>query len=137
MDIVKEAKEWLGTPFMHGQAVKGVGADCVQFPIALMKSAGKLPAEFKSIRYNQDWALHNEKSELLPQLEKYCIRIDNLDNLQSGDLLAYKYGKCVSHLGVYIGEGMIIHAVIRHGVTLSYMRDIANKFHSAWRVNSE
>lgn len=121
---------------MHGQAVEGVGADCVHFPVALLKSVGKLPEGFKQIRYNQDWALHNDKSILIEQLEKYCTRIDNLDDLQPGDLLAYKYGKCASHLGVYLSGGMIIHSVIRHGVILTYMNDMTNKFHSAWRPNN-
>jgi NlpC/P60 family putative phage cell wall peptidase len=36
MDVVREAREWLGTPFKHQGALKGVACDC----IGLIKAIG-------------------------------------------------------------------------------------------------
>ena len=40
MDVVKAAREWLGTPFIHQGRVKGVGVDCAGLIIGVAHELG-------------------------------------------------------------------------------------------------
>ena len=44
--IVTEALEWLGTPWFHGQSLKGIGTDCVGFIAGVGIKVGFLPYDF-------------------------------------------------------------------------------------------
>ena len=39
-DFLEEAHSWLGTPWKHNEACKGVGVDCVRFPYAVAIASG-------------------------------------------------------------------------------------------------
>lgn len=133
--IIDEFKSWKGTKWVHGQSCKGAGVDCVQLLVAGFKSLGLLPPIFKTIKYNQDYALHNSTSVLLLELKKHCHLI-SLDQIKAGDILVYKYDKTAHHTAVYIGNKKIIHSKIRQGVIESYLSDEQKNFVSAWRLNS-
>ncbi len=49
--IVHAAKGWLCTPYHHRACVKGVGADCAMFPLAVYKECGLIPAEYQPPEY--------------------------------------------------------------------------------------
>jgi cell wall-associated NlpC family hydrolase len=132
--LIEEAKSWKGTKWMHGQAVKGAGADCIQFIVAVYKELELLPKNFKTIRYNRDYALHNSDSALLREIKKYC-HIVSLSDLRVGDILLYKYDRCEHHAAIYIGNKKIIQSKLRIGVVESYLSDENNFFKSAWRLN--
>ena len=134
-DTVSIAKSWIGTRWVHGQSLKGVGADCIQFIISVAKESGQIPEEYKSIRYSQDWALHNSRSILLEEIQKLCIQI-SIEDIQVGDILIFNYGKCASHAGIYIGDRKMIHSKIRSGVIESGISRYMPRFNSAWRVYS-
>lgn len=38
--IVAEAREWIGTPYMHQARLKGIGVDCVGLPIGVCRALG-------------------------------------------------------------------------------------------------
>lgn len=130
--IIDEARTWLGTKWIHNQALKGGGADCSQFVIAVFKNVGLLPKTYKSIKYNRDWALHNSESKLLIEVKKYCKQV-NIKDLQAGDILLYKSGKCASHIAIYLGNDKLIHSKIRAGVVEAYIWEHKKDLVSAWR----
>src|SRR3989304_511778 len=70
-----ELDSWLGTKWRHMQSVKGHGVDCIQFPVAVAKVMGWLPADFKTIKYARDWATHNNHVILI-HLEKVAKKLD-------------------------------------------------------------
>jgi NlpC/P60 family putative phage cell wall peptidase len=125
-------ESWLGTPWVHGQALKGVGTDCVRFIISVAKAADWIPQDYKPPVYNQDWALHNEVSILELEIQKFAYKVS--PPFAVGDILLFVYGKCASHAGIYVGEGEMIHAYNRRGVVRSSLRHYTEKFHSAWRA---
>ena len=133
-EIINEARSWIGTKWIHGQALKGVGTDCVHFLIAIAKTFNWIPQNYKPPVYNQDWALHNEESILLKELEKFCYKIES--PFQVGDVLTFIFGKCVSHAGIYIGDNKMVHAYIRRGVVESSIEHYKKYFHSAWRIKN-
>ena len=128
--IIDILNSWKGTKWIHGQSLKGVGTDCIQFVISAAKELEWLPPDYQSVKYNRDWALHNERSILLEEINKFCDEIP-LNKIQIGDLLIFKFGKCAGHSGFYIGNNKIIHSKIRAGI-VEEVFNIKN-FHSAWR----
>jgi hypothetical protein len=53
-------QSWDGTPYMHGQAAKGVGVDCIRFVCAVLNELyGEQRASIP--RLPQDTAMHNPK----------------------------------------------------------------------------
>lgn len=136
--IIEEIRSWINPPtkWMHGVALKGYGADCIQFLVALAKVFKWLPDDFKTIKYDRDFALHNADSILLKEIENYCIRLEDRD-FQVGDILLFNFGRCASHAGIYIGDGKMVHAHIRAGVEEIDVNRIMDKFVSVWRFKGD
>ncbi len=131
--LVRECREWIGTKWAHGVALKGYKTDCVQFIVAVYQRLGLLDPAFRTRKYARDWALHNSESALLAELEKHAVKV-GLKEFRIGDIVVFRYGRCASHAAVYIGEGRIVHAVIRKGVIESPLSEYAARMHSAWRL---
>ena len=132
--LLQEIESWIGTPWIHGQSLKGVGTDCVRFICSIGKFAGWVAPDYIVPVYNQDWALHNTVSILETEIQKFARAVSR--PYQIGDVFLFVYGKCASHAGFYIGKGNMIHAYQRRGVIKSPVRHYMNKFHSVWRVNN-
>lgn len=139
MDLKEEICSWIGKRWIHGQALKTEGADCIQFIIAVSKTVGWLPKEYRSIKYAKDWAIHNDRSILKEEMKKYCVQVFtdnimlNLDKLQVGDIVLMVSGKTSGHAGFYIGDGNIVHAHIRNGITQEELKVYIDKIDSVWR----
>jgi cell wall-associated NlpC family hydrolase len=128
--IVAEAMTWRGTPYRHQGSVKGVGADCVWSLIRIYQAVGLVPLDFTPGNYSREWYFHKAEEIYLGGVEKFAKPTDAPG---LGDVALYKYGKCISHGAVIVGEGLIVHANRRVGkVELCEMRTHADKFHSYW-----
>ena len=96
--------EWKGTPYKHWCGVKGQGCDCIHFVARVYEEMGYGPFDIKP--YPRDWNLHNEEELLfngiLKQLPCDVLPIDI--PLQNGDVILYKFGKTISHSGIYFNE---------------------------------
>nr|WP_285442053.1 NlpC/P60 family protein [Candidatus Jettenia sp. AMX1] len=117
--------------------MKSEGADCIQFIVAVAKELGWLPADYKTIKYARDWSLHNNRSILLEEISKVCVevRFASLDELRAGDVLVFMNGQTSGYGGIYIGEGRMIHAHIRHGIQEDPVSRYQEKLNSVWRVS--
>ena len=76
-------------------------------------------------------------------VEKYCDKVP-LADIQPGDFLLYKYGRCVSHGGIYVGDGRIIHALVDYGVVMTDIDDVMfltpkgqSRLHGVYRFRKE
>lgn len=140
--IIKEINSWLGTPWKHGIALKGFGTDCIQFIVAVAKTLEWLPKDFETIKYKRDWALHNAHSILEEELGQYSSKVDisnidwnYLDNtLQTGDTLAFVFGKCASHVGIYMEDGVMMHCYVQDKVRMDWVFKYRNRLSSVWRI---
>lgn len=98
--LLAEARSWIGTPYRYGGTTKN-GADCSGFIMEVYrKVAGiKIPRSSR-------------------QQQNYCEAIDKED-LTVGDLIFFSSnasnGK-IAHVGMYIGDGQMIHASSSRGV---------------------
>lgn len=117
--VIEEALTWLDTPYHTMARVKGAGVDCVQFIIAVYENCGLVKHVDTGV-YSQEWHLHRSEERYLNGILLYCneVKVPRI-----GDIVTFKYGRCVSHAGIYIGDNKLIHAYIDRGVIISNMND--------------
>lgn len=104
--VVAEAMTWLKTPYHHRGRVKGAGVDCAQILIAVYSAVGIIK-EFETGYYPSDWMLHRSEEQYLGWINKYAHRVESP---LPGDIVLYKFGRCVSHGGIVVAWPVIIHA---------------------------
>ncbi|MDE6704032.1 MAG: C40 family peptidase [Muribaculaceae bacterium] len=118
--LVKAARTWIGTPYRYGGQSKS-GTDCSGLTMVLYKDVANL-------------ALPRTAA----QQAEYCFDIPQRE-LQPGDLVFFStssHGGKVSHVGMYIGGGKMIHASTSRGVIESSLDEkyYKNHYHSSGRV---
>lgn len=118
--LVKAAKTWIGTPYRYGGQTKS-GTDCSGMTMVIYKDVANM-------------ALPRTAA----QQAEYCFDIPQRD-LQPGDLVFFttsSRGGKVSHVGMYIGGGKMIHASTSRGVIESSLDEkyYKNHYHSSGRV---
>lgn len=128
-----ELQSWLGTKWVHNQACKGVGADCVQFIVEAVKNVNLLPKSYKTRKYDKDWAMHNARSILREEIFKVADKIDTKE-IQEGDIVLFMTGRTSGHLGVYLGNNQLIHSHIQNGVSIAEFNNVNTTIESVWRL---
>ncbi len=101
--LIDEARTWLGTPYRYGGKDKS-GTDCSGFIMQLYKTVTNVNVPRNS---RAQW--------------DYCEALDKKD-LAVGDLIFFSSknsGGDIAHVGMYIGDGTMIHASSSRGVTES------------------
>lgn len=115
-EIVRAAKEWIGTPYHHHGKVKGAGADCAMFPLAVYQGCGLLPCDYHPPQYSVQWHLHRSDELYLNELKRFCAEVAGPP--QPGDLAVFRFGRTFSHGAIVLKWPQIIHSYIPHGVLL-------------------
>jgi len=91
VDLCQYAKEFLGNKYVWGGSSLTNGTDCSGFTMSVYKKYGiKLP--------------HSSVSQ-----SQMGTKI-SLSEAKAGDLVFYAKGGTVNHVGIYIGNGQVIHA---------------------------
>lgn len=90
--LVADAKQFLGNPYVYGGNSLTTGVDCSGFVQQMMKRHGISVSRSSGSQYASDG---------------YSI---DKDQLKKGDLLFYGFNGVVSHVAIYIGDGQVIHA---------------------------
>ncbi len=122
--IADAAKTWLGTPHVNNARVKGIGIDCGMLCYAATEDAGLIKRDSIKVRpYSNEWHLHHSEEFFLEYIKTYCDPVDESE-LQPGDFLLYQFGRCISHAAIYIGDGVVCHAVVSQGVVLTGIDDV-------------
>lgn len=104
LDLVGEARQWLGTPYRYGGQDRD-GTDCSGLVMEVYRKVClvKIPRTTKT-----------QKS--------YCLEVAR-NNARAGDLFFFGSsvggGSDISHVGLYIGGGEMIHASSSRGVMVS------------------
>lgn len=120
--LMAEADKWLGTPYRYGGTARGKGADCSGFVTQVFSDALAIKLPRNSAR-QQQWCsvLRGGRSEMVP-----------------GDLVFFSSGKRggVNHVGLYLGDGKMIHSSSSKGVIVSSLDEAyyTRTYHSTGRV---
>lgn len=123
--VVAEARSWLGTPYHHMGRVKGAGVDCAMLPAEVYAACGLIPPQRIEF-YPMDWNLHRGSERYLAHVLAHACEVGSPE---PGDLVLWRYGRCLAHGAIVIAWPRIIHAAVRTGVVLddgespSLMRD--------------
>lgn len=105
-EIVTEARSWVGTPFKWQQATKGRGCDCKGLVAGVARNVGRPEGESVYALMQAEYRrvvpvdlLRKGLSDLL----------DEVTDMQPGDVLLMQTGGKAQHLGIYSGDGRMIH----------------------------
>lgn len=123
-EIAAAAQTWIGTPHVNNAKVKGVGVDCAMLLVGSLEDAGAMPANSIHVKpYSNEWHLHRSEERMLQQVQAHCREVA-AEEMRPGDFLLYQYGRCISHAGVYCGNGVVCHALVEQGVVLTDINDV-------------
>jgi NlpC/P60 family putative phage cell wall peptidase len=115
-NIVKIARDWLGTPYRHQASLKGVGCDCLGLVRGVYAEACGRPAESPP-PYSRDWAEAARRETLIEAAQRHLTQIDP-SAAKPGDVLIFRLrpGAMAKHCGIVSetasGQSLkMIHAV--------------------------
>lgn len=115
--IVAEARSWLGTPYHHQAALKGIGCDCIGLLKGIYAAFGgvvDLPAD-----YSPSWHVHRAEERLRDGLRRYGQEVPLL-SARPGDILLFGIGKGpAAHGALLIEPEIIIHAYAEAGAVIA------------------
>ncbi len=120
--VVRIARDWLGTPYVHQASVRGGGTDCLGLIRGIWRELyGGEPEATPD--YTADWGEYAGGELLLAGAERHLIA-ENGDQDRLGQVLLFRMraGAVAKHLGIVSGIGTVptfIHAYDRHGVVES------------------
>ena len=133
------AATWIGTPFMPNAAVKGAGVSCQKLVGSIYKESGVIGREFNIPEGPMDWS-HAHTDSLI---SAFMLLQGNFTAVEPvvaaalpGDLLGFKIGGCVNHVGVLItSEGKFVHCLRGPGVLFSNLKDASyqSRLEKLWR----
>lgn len=65
--------------------------------------------------YPADWHMHRDVERYLQQVLEYAVPTDTP---LPGDVVLYRFGRCVSHGAIVIEWPMVVHAFMREGAVV-------------------
>jgi NlpC/P60 family putative phage cell wall peptidase len=121
--IVAEARGWIGTPYVHGGALRGAGCDCLGLIRGVRRALGGVCPD-RVPPYPPGWALRGADEALRLALGAHLRPLPGDAALAPGQVLLFRLrpGAPAGHLGVLTEAGPVrrmVHAYDRHGVTES------------------
>ncbi len=130
------ADSWIGTPFVPNGRVKGHGVSCQMLAEAVYQECG-LDFDYRAPEANMGWSGVHRDSLIMKHLKE----VDNLICLRSkktilpGDLLGFKLGSCVHHLGVAVSDTRFIHSMKGLGTTYKSLNSptYGSRLAKVWR----
>ncbi len=119
---------WAATPFHPNACVRGAGADCLRMVIAIYNECGHPVAPELPAYGMHDGRCRADEGPILPWLHNsplFCQSWDKNDTPKTmpGDLLCFRIGKSVHHLGIVADGREFFHAVKNYGAIYSLMAD--------------
>lgn len=122
-DVVRIARTWIGTPYLHQYAVRHAGTDCLGLIRGIWRQLYGAEPEMPPA-YTADWGETGGEELLMGAARRNLIAVPARDEPQPGEVLLFRMrsGAVAKHLGIRAGLGRgasFIHAYDRHGVVES------------------
>jgi len=117
--IVEAARGWVGTPYRHLAARRGVGCDCIGLIRGVWGEVIGIAPELPP--YRADWRDGTHSAELRALAEQ-CLRPGAMG---PGAVLLFRIGASMAprHCGIFVGDGRFVHAQERLGVVEGNLTD--------------
>jgi NlpC/P60 family putative phage cell wall peptidase len=131
--VVTAARGWIGTPYVHQQAVRGAGCDCLGLVRGVWREVcGAEPEAVPA--YTPDWS-ESVGDERLWRAARRWLRERPAGEAGPGDVILFRMraGFVAKHLGIVTGPDSFVHAYSGHGViesalTLAWRRRVVAAF---------
>lgn len=136
--LARAAQEWVGTPFRHQAALKGVGCDCVGLLRGVLREVTGEPLPFIA-DYARQAPAHWQEPMIEPWLAASCERRGDV-GLEPGLVLVFASldaRQVGVHVGIMIHQGRFVHAwsarskVVETPLVGSFRRQLTSAW--AWR----
>ena len=118
--VVAIAESWIGTPYRHQGATKGVGCDCIGLIRGVWRELyGNEPEAVPA--YAPDWAERCGEERLLDAGRRLFGSPLALDEAQPGDIVMFRWrsGCAAKHAGILKDADHFIHSYEQNAVSLS------------------
>lgn len=114
--IVTAARGWIGTPYRHQGALRGVGCDCLGLLLGVWREVvGTLPEQPPP--YTADWAEALGRETLAEAARRHLVEIAPAE-AQAGDVVLFRWRPHLpaKHAGILTASDRMIHAQERAAV---------------------
>jgi len=110
-EILAAARSWLGTPYHHQAALKGVGCDCLGLVRGVYEELYGRPAETPP-PYSRDWAEATSAETMIAAARRHLSEISPRD-ARPGDVVIFRLrsGAMAKHAAILSGGTRMIHAI--------------------------
>ena len=120
--ILAEVRTWIGTPYVHQQATKTAGCDCLGLVRGVWRNVYGSEPEHPPA-YSMDWSEPQGEERLWDAALRH-LRAKPLDAPAAGDVVLFRMraGSVAKHLGIQSRVGTdaaFVHAYSGHGVVES------------------
>jgi cell wall-associated NlpC family hydrolase len=131
-----EAASWVGTPFAANSSAKGLGVSCHTLAGALYAAVGWGDILIPDVAISH--GRFGENSLADPFFNAMAERFTQLPHdseILPGDVLGFRIGRIVHHLGTALRNGRFIHALEGLGATVSTTEDATyrSRLTTIWR----
>lgn len=126
--IIEEARQWIGTPFVHQQQLRGVGCDCIGLVSGVAQAVGLPEAD----RWRNDVRFRGYGREPVTAKLREAVA-EYLDPVtgrpQPGDILLFKFNGLPMHFAILVrmAPDYIVHGFQPMG------RVVENSVGDTWR----
>jgi NlpC/P60 family putative phage cell wall peptidase len=105
--ILAAARSWLGTPYHHQAAAKGVGCDCLGLIRGIYQELYGEAAETPP-PYSRDWAEASGSETMLAAARRHLIPVEPL-HARPGDVLIFRIraGAMAKHAAILSGGSLL------------------------------
>ncbi len=131
LDVVTTARGWIGTPYHHAAAVKGIGSDCTGLLIGVARELGIPVVADMTYRFGDD-----DLTRLEATIGEYCRQL-KYTGLQDGDMLLFRGRAIFHHVAIYSKtDNTMIHVFPSAGVVSEheYTEEWRKLLYAAYRL---
>ncbi len=114
--VIAEARAWIGTPYHHQAALKGVGCDCLGLVRGVWRAVYGADPE-QPPAYTRDWAETLRRETLAEAASRHMLAVP-LDAVEPGDLLLFAISADApaKHCAILTSPSRMVHAIESHPV---------------------
>lgn len=135
--LLNEATTWVGTPFLQNGTLKQVGVSCHYLVTEILFACGipRVEVPQGSARWGSTENPYSPLDEGFSQADG-CSQVGlDLDQLMPGDVLGFRIGNKIHHVGLVVDPGNFIHCLKHLGAQITIIQDdkFTSRLEKVWR----
>lgn len=109
-EVIAEAREWLGTPWVHQAACKGAGVDCLHYIAGVVRAFGR--KEAATFFAKPEWHSYGRHPDVMMMFEGCDALMDRIriEDALPADVLVFRCGRHPMHFAFLSAHDRLLHA---------------------------